>query len=245
MKKKLFFHLSIFLVCSVFLFAGCGRKRPTPNFYENLYTGEVLTSSEFVNLGNKLTLHYSDSLKERINLHLHFYSQRISGDSIIQPFKYSIKVGTKYIIRTNTYEKIDMEILPKSFLTLSGDSIIIGGEQEKPTLINLWFIECPECIAEIPVLNKLQEKYADKMNFIAMTFEDKKDVEKFLKKRPFDFIHITNSEDFIKQIGTSPYPESIFINRQGCIKYIEGPVSDDDFGFKQFDIIIEELLLQK
>jgi thiol-disulfide isomerase/thioredoxin len=245
MKKKIFFYLSIFFICSVFFFASCGRKRPTPNFYENLYTGEVLTTTEFDSFRNELSLHYSDSLKEPINLHFMFYSQRILGDSIIQPFKYSIKVGTKYIIRERAYEKIDMEVLPKSFLAINGDSIIIGGEQEKPTLINLWFVGCPGCIAEIPVLNKLQEKYADKMNFIAMTFEDKKDVEKFLKKRPFNFIHIPNSEDFIDYIGTHPYPESIFINRHGCIKYIEGVISGDDSGFKQFDVIIEELLLQE
>jgi len=53
-----------------------------------------------------------------------------------------------------------MKILPRKLLSIDGDSIQIGGKQKKPTLINLWFVQCPGCVAETPALNKIKEKYA-------------------------------------------------------------------------------------
>jgi thiol-disulfide isomerase/thioredoxin len=217
---------------------GCQHKKPEPNFYENLYTGMYLDKQEFENYVKKLHLDYSNSTNGKAKIYFHFYRQRLSSDSIIQPFKYDVKVGKEYIVREDIPEKIDMWVAPKIFLTLNGDSIVIGGIQDKPTLINLWFVECPGCIQEMPELNKLREKYIDKMNFIAMTFESKKKVEKFLNKRQFDFVHITDVEEFIKYIGTKPYPENIFIDKQGHIKYIEGGVRT----IQQFEDIIDELI---
>jgi thiol-disulfide isomerase/thioredoxin len=232
----------IFIVLCGFVLAGC-RHRP-PDFYENLYTGEMLSQAEFRNFVDELRGHYSDSLNTEVNLRIRTHIRK-SGDSVIASFKYDIKSGTKYIIRAETPEKLDMIISPQKLLTISGDSIMIGGQQEKPMMINLWFIECPGCIAEMPNLNKLQKKYADKMNFVAMTFESETHVKKFLRKKSFDFTHIVNADNFIKCIGTHPYPESIFINKQGQIKFIESAISGDKFGFEQFDAIIEDLLSQE
>ena len=53
-----------------------------------------------------------------------------------------------------------------------------------------------------------------------------------------------NAENYIKYIGTSPYPESIFIDKHGYIKYVEGLISGDVGSASHFEKIIEELILQ-
>src|SRR5690606_39270763 len=145
------FYLIIILVLTI----SCNNERPEPNFYKNLYTGEILNKTEFEEFRNTLRLKNVDSI-EKSNLNFIFYKLEISSDSIIQNFKYDLRIGDKYIVRANKYEKIGMKISQQNFTSMVGEKIIIGGKQEKPTLINLWFIHCPGCIAEMPALNRLK-----------------------------------------------------------------------------------------
>ena len=222
MRTK-FIYLSIAII-SIF---GCTQKskRLEPNFYKNLYTDEIFDNLEFEKFRSELLVSfldttymslldstemqmYVDSVLSKVNMNFIFYTQIVKNDSVIQPFNYDIRIGDEYIVRANSYEKIGMEIPAKTFETIDGNNIQIGGTQDKPTLINLWFIGCRGCVAEMPALNRLQEKYSDKVNFIAMTFDNKKSVLSFLKRKEFNFKHITDANDFINQIATKPYPEN-------------------------------------
>ena len=254
----------IYLFIAIISILGCSQKSKwlAPNFYKNLYTEKILDTLEFKKFQNDLVfsfldtvyMHsldstamkkYVDSILSKVQMNLHFYSQIVNNDSVIQPFNYDIRIGDEYIVRANSYEKIGMDISPQIFKTIDGNNIQIGGKQNKPILVNLWFVECRGCVAEIPALNRLQAKYADKVDFVAMTFEDEKQVSNFLKRKEFNFKHITNAEEFIKQIATKPYPENIFIGRDGHIKYVEGGLADSedlDSVIKYFESILESLL---
>lgn len=234
------------IIILIVLFTSCNnkRKRPEPNFYRNLYTNETLSQSEFDTLRISIIANH-DSL-QRLNIGYHFYNIEISNDSVIQPFKYDIRIGTEYLIRAHEYEKIGMKISPKFLRTINGDSIQIGGQQSKPMLINLWFVNCGGCIEEIPALNKLKEEYSDRVNFVAMTFDNEKKVHDFLNKKDFNFTHITDEKEFIDYIGTKPYPENIFISKEGTIEFIEGGLGgnpDLEMATEHFDAIIKKLLL--
>ena len=91
-----------------------------------------------------------DSIVGEKMVTLHFRKLIHSNDSMVQPFNYSIRVGMEYLVRENTYEKLGMAIPQRAFKTIDGDSIQIGGEQAKPTLINLWFVGCTGCVQEMP-----------------------------------------------------------------------------------------------
>jgi len=236
----------LFLIIILAFTIGCNNERTEPNFYKNLYTGEILKKTEFEEFKNTLRLKNTDSI-EKPNINWVFYKLEKSSDSIILNFKYDLRIGDKYLIRSKEYKKIGMKIPQQNFNSINGEKIIIGGKQNKPTLINLWFIQCPGCIEEMPALNRLKEKYSDKVNFIALTFEKKDDVQKFLKKRKFEFIHIVNVEDFIKEIYSYSYPENIFIDKEGYIRNIEGPIlnhknMDVNESIEYFEEIIKKLL---
>ena len=237
---------NLFLLIILSLLISCNKERPEPNFYKNLYTGETLNKTEFEEFRKSLYLKHTDSI-EKTNLNFVFYKLEKSSDSIIQNFKYNLRIGDKYLIRANKYEKIGMEVSSQEFTSIDGKKILIGGIQEKPTLINLWFIHCPGCIAELPALNKLKEKYSDKVNFVSLTFEEENDVLEFLNKKDFKFTHIANVENFIKKIGSYPYPENIFIDKNGYITNIEGGLPyhkdmDVNLSIEYFESIINKLL---
>jgi len=239
MKTRiLFFSILVIVLC------GCNSKRPEPDYYKNLFTNKIFTKLEFNDQMDSIRLKYIHSTKKEVNMNIHFYELIYSKDSIIRPFRYDIRIGSEYVVRAESFEKIGMKITPRTFLTNDGDSIRIGGKQAKPTVINLWFVQCPGCVAEMPALNKIKEKYADKVNFIAMNPDNKKDVIKFLKRKDFNFKHIANASEFIAYIGSKPYPENIFINRDGYIQNIEGGLSEgiDNKNTKYFETLIDKLL---
>lgn len=98
----------------------------------------------------------------------------------------------------------------------------------KPTFINFWFTRCPPCIAELPTLKKLKEKYGNNVNFISVTFENQDAVNVFLKKYEFNFKHITNSEQQIEELNISGYPTSLILDKNGVIKIVVPEVTEYD-----------------
>ena len=196
------------------------------DYYENLYTGEMMTKQEYRKFNDSLntwsvTFKEHDSLKREMVYNTILAALGKRNDSTILSFKYTIRVGNEYLVRDIAYEKIGMQIPEQSFTTITGENIRLGGKQEKPTVINLWFTTCGGCIQEMPVLNAMHKKYGDKVNFVALTFDSEGDVKEFLSKKEFTYQQITEAEDYIKALGTQPYPETIFVNKHGSIEAIE------------------------
>jgi thiol-disulfide isomerase/thioredoxin len=230
------FSLIFIIIC------GCTQKseKPEPNYFMNLNTGEIFEPTEYSEFRNNLHLSNIDSTKGKTHITWHYSEVITSNDSIIQPFKYTIRIGNEYIVRAHNYEKIGMKISPQKFITIDGDSIQIGGEQQKPILINLWFIGCRGCVAETPALNNIYDKYIEKVDFVAITFNSEKQVKNYLGKQEFKFNHLADASSFINQIGTKPYPENIFIDKKGIIRFIEGGLSDNKVSY--FEYNLESLL---
>jgi thiol-disulfide isomerase/thioredoxin len=109
----------------------------------------------------------------------------------------------------------------------------------KPTFINFWFTHCVPCIDEIPLLNSVKEKYGEKVNFISITFEDKKAVDEFLKKKEINFEHITDSKNQLDKLKFSSFPTNLILDKEGNVKFVFGEVSDSE---DDLSLIIDELL---
>ena len=91
----------------------------------------------------------------------------------------------------------------------------------KPTLINFWFTNCAPCIDEMPVLNEIQEQFDGKVNFIAITFQSREEVNPFLQKVDFNFQHVVDARDYIKSFGFFGYPKTLLLDRDLRILEIE------------------------
>jgi peroxiredoxin len=96
----------------------------------------------------------------------------------------------------------------------------------KVLVYNLWFINCPNCIEEMKLLNQLATDYAGNGDvvFIAPAASRKADIEKFLKKNPFNYRVIPDAAQLILgKFGTADkkgdielaFPMHLVIDRSG------------------------------
>jgi hypothetical protein len=80
-------------------------------------------------------------------------------------------------------------------------------------------------------LNKLAEAYKDKVEFLSITFDDIEKVQAFLKNKEFDFRHLVNASEFLKdELQNKSYPRNIIITRTGEIALLNDglPFTRDD-----------------
>ena len=114
---------------------------------------------------------------------------------------------------------------------LNGTKLSSSSLNGKIVFINLWFTSCVPCIEEMPELNKLVEAYRDKVEFLSITFDDNEKVKNFLEKRAFDFKHLVNASEFLKnELQNKSYPRNIIIDKKGEIVLVNNglPFTRDD-----------------
>ena len=148
------------------------------------------------------------------------------NDSIISKFSLEIsdKKHDKIINSGPLSDYINKPFINFELKNLSGTIINSKTLIGKPTMINFWFTKCAPCIDEMPALNKIKEKYKNDFNFISITFEQKENVEKFLKKHDFEFLHLIDAENFINLLGIKSYPLNLFLDKNGVLKNVEGGI---------------------
>ncbi|RYG41108.1 MAG: TlpA family protein disulfide reductase, partial [Chitinophagaceae bacterium] len=102
--------------------------------------------------------------------------------------------------------------------------------------------------AEFPDLNKLKAKFGDQVNFVSVTFDKSLKVQEFLKKKPLDFITVTDATDITDGIGLTSYPTTIFLDKDGRVASVQNNMSEGDKpqpehpGKESFESILKKLL---
>lgn len=113
-------------------------------------------------------------------------------------------------------------------------------------VINFWFEKCPPCIAEMPELNKLTERYASKgVRFIGLTYDSPTAVKRFQKRNGYKYQLVSISKDDIRRLNINHgFPSNILIDRNGRILYATANISfsDEMPEFKIKSILFEEKL---
>lgn len=108
--------------------------------------------------------------------------------------------------------------------TLNGSEVNLEDFSGSALVINLWFRNCPPCMAEIPGLNKLYDKYSKKgVQFLSFTTDSPGVVEYMLEnEQPFKFDIVPNAKEVIYHDLNLTYgfPTTIILDNKGYIKYI-------------------------
>lgn len=94
---------------------------------------------------------------------------------------------------------------------MSGTEFKLEKLRGKIVVINLWATWCKPCLAELPELNSLVNKYQAKdVVFLAAAPEDKTVLEVFLQKNPFAYRIFPGALDMIKKYSPKekPNPET-------------------------------------
>lgn len=154
------------------------------------------------------------------------FSQDKKKDSL------KIKKALLYFQKNHTTNAIfnlkDKKLPNFSLETLNDKSISSESLKGKPTIINFWFDACQPCIDELPLFNKLQEKYKDKVNFIAITFLNKEKINVFLKNHPFNFTHLIKAKKYIKKTGLFGYPKTLLLDKNLIVKDVDEKFSEEE-----------------
>lgn len=89
----------------------------------------------------------------------------------------------------------------------------------KIVVLNFWFTTCSPCVAEMPALNQLTERYdASKVLFLALTYNDPQTVKGFLKHHAFKYHILPNAKPIEQLYGIPSYPASFVIDQKGTIR---------------------------
>lgn len=107
--------------------------------------------------------------------------------------------------------------------TINNDEIRLDQLKGKIVVLNFWFIGCKPCIAELPALNKLVEKYASEdIVFIAFsTDSDQAIKDKLLPKYTFKYKLVSSKYDLSKLYCiVAGYPTNMVLDREGMVKLV-------------------------
>ncbi len=219
MKNKI---LIIFFTLSLFI---CSSQT---KYYKEL-NGKILNISEFKKLKKKSLENYKKISSDMVLVDETKELKR-TKDSIIYEIELfgtsesmakEIKARKKLVGKKFPFENlISIDKKKINFVSLNG----------KPTLINFWFTQCYPCLEEIPVLNKIQEEFKDKINFISITYDSEEKVLKLFERVKYDFIHITDQKVLTKKLGIKSYPLNYLVNKNGFIFSIEDGIEFLDVG---------------
>ena len=109
---------------------------------------------------------------------------------------------------------------------MNGKMVSMSDLRGKVVVVNLWFINCPNCLSEIKALNQVVKEYQSNKDvvFIAPAASPQRELEAFLKKNPFDYQILPDSIMMIlMKFGTPdkngeinvPFPMHYVIGRDG------------------------------
>lgn len=106
--------------------------------------------------------------------------------------------------------------------TIQGDLLNSNELRGKVVVINFWYEGCAPCIAELPALNKLRAEYQGKdVVFIAFSKDDTQSIKDFLKRREFNFTHVSSEYDIsMRYCVIAGWPTNMVLDKNGIVRQI-------------------------
>lgn len=124
-----------------------------------------------------------------------------------------------------------------------GNVIDLSDLKGKVVFINFWATWCPPCIAEMPSINKLQEKFKDNKDFIILMVDadNKPDKSiKFMAKRNYNLQVFTPASQIPAELLGNALPTTVILNKKG--KTVFKHEGGADYTNNEFITFLEALL---
>lgn len=227
-------------------------------YYREHLTKKIYNESDFENLKKEKTALFEKNYLSYFTKQNPQGCEMIITKNLIKQDKDSIIYDSGFLVLQKLLIEVlnqDNKIIGQKFpfeklTTINGHKITLDDLHNKPTMLHFWYTKCAPCITEIKFINKVALEYAGKVNFIAITFESKNIVKKFLVEKNINFIHVVDEQKIIDEFNINSFPKNVFVNRKGVISSVYNPIYniiEDDENLKyessdEFAEILNKLL---
>ena len=127
--------------------------------------------------------------------------------------------------------------------TLEGKTITLAElMNDKPVFINFWATWCPPCVAEMPGISQLHEKYGDKVSFILASNESPGVVFPFAEKRDFVNLPFYQYRSVPAVFQSESIPATFVLAKDGRVVLIKKGAARWNSG--RMNEIIDQLLAE-
>ena len=141
----------------------------------------------------------------------------------------------KWATQESFFDALEGKPLPNFHgLTIDGKPFDSKELKGGIVVINFWFENCPPCIAEMPELNQLVTKHANKkVRFIGITHDLPRRAKRFQKRIPYYYQVISLTKEEIAKLNINHgFPSNILVGKDGKILYAMANFSPSIPGFK-------------
>lgn len=128
---------------------------------------------------------------------------------------------------------------------MNGKTVHLSDYKGKVVYIDFWGINCAPCVAELPHIKKMQQKYKDNENLVLLyvCLDNKPYVEKFIKEKEFDGIHWYDGKSFAsdaaRKYKISSIPRYVLVNKKGMLVTANAPRPSNE-PYELIDKTLEE-----
>ncbi|MCR8642335.1 redoxin domain-containing protein [Paenibacillus sp. N1-5-1-14] len=115
-------------------------------------------------------------------------------------------------------------------------------QKGKVIVMNYWGTFCPPCKAEMPALQRQQDKWKDKdVLILGMNMDNSRvTAQQFLDELNLNLFSLHDEKDVVrKQYGVKDYPTTFFIGRDGKIKEIRVGEMDEPYIDRMISQIVQ------
>lgn len=123
---------------------------------------------------------------------------------------------------------------------LDGSPMDLASYRGKVVVLSFWFIGCPACRAQTPMLDEVATAFAADSDvvFISLTADPAPAVKRYLAANPLNYLAVADARAALKAFVVSGYPKNVVIGRDGRIVYWRSTIRNRG---KLASVIREEL----
>ncbi len=114
--------------------------------------------------------------------------------------------------------------VPMKFTAVDGREVDLSEMRGKVVLVDFWYTRCEPCVAELPRVKAVFEKYQHKgFEVIGISSDTDKDkLERFLKEKGIAWPQYFDGQvgnKFTVEFGINGFPHMFLVDKKGCLRF--------------------------
>ncbi|MGB3608224.1 MAG: TlpA disulfide reductase family protein [Psychroserpens sp.] len=162
-----------------------------------------------------------------------------------QPIQILLQKGVAMVVKPtiiNASERLKLDNYNWKLTSSDGKALDFASAEGNVIVINFWATWCPPCIAEMPSLEKLYQRYKanDEIVFLFVSNEENEVIKKFISKKNYSFEVYQPITAYPVQFDVTSIPRTFIIDKNGEIVVDKSGAAD--WNSERIHDTIDELL---